>query len=85
MYKEKWRNYFFPAKPIDIPKKWTLLRGIGKDSLSMKAQEKLEWIIFYNTIAKKNAIYTSSYFSINPKTLHKWLKRNIFIDAIIAP
>ena len=75
MYKEKWRNYFFEAKPVNIPEKWTLLRGVTKDSLSSKAQEKLEWIILYNTIAKRNAIYTASYFGINPKTLHKWLKR----------
>ena len=75
MFKDKWRNYFFPAKPINIPEKWTLLRNVGKDGLSLKAQEKLEWIIFYNTIAKRNALYTSSYFDINPKTLHKWLKR----------
>src|SRR3990167_5430056 len=75
MYKEKWRNYFFEAKPVNIPEKWTILRGVTKDSLSSKAQEKLEWIILYNTIAKRNALYTSSYFGINPKTLHKWLRR----------
>ncbi len=75
MYKEKWRNYFFPAKPIEIPEKWNLLRDISKDTLSLKAQEKLEWIIFYHTIAKKNARYAASYFGLNPKTLYKWLKR----------
>jgi len=75
MYKDKWRNYFFESKPIDIPDKWILLRSIGRDTLSDKAQEKLEWIIFYETIGKRNALYTSSHFGINPKTLHKWLKR----------
>ena len=75
MYKEKWRNYFFEAKPIEIPEKWTLLRDISKNKLSLRAQEKLEWIIFYYTIAKKNVSYASSYFGINPKTLYKWLKR----------
>lgn len=75
MYKEKWRNFFFEAKPINIPEKWILLRGVGKDSLSLKAQEKLEWIIFYNTIAKRNAIYTASYFGTSPKTLYKYLRR----------
>lgn len=75
MYKEKWRNYFFESKPIKIPQKWILLRSVARDTLSLKAQEKQEWIIFYNTIAKKNALYTASYFGINPKTLHKWLKR----------
>jgi len=28
------------GKTIDIPKKWTLLRSLGKDILSLKAQEK---------------------------------------------
>ena len=75
MYKEKWRNYFFPAKPIEIPEKWTLLRNLGKDILSDKAQEKLEWIIFYHNIAGENVAYTASYFGINPKTLYKWFGR----------
>lgn len=75
MYKEKWRNYFFSSKPIDIPEKWVLLRALGKDSLSLRAQEKLEWIIFYHNISGRNALSTSSYFGINPKTLHKWLGR----------
>ena len=75
MYKDKWRNYFFPTKPIEIPEKWTLLRNVGKDSLSLKAKTKLEWIIFYHTIAKKNALHTASYFGVNPKTLHKWIGR----------
>lgn len=75
MYKEKWRNYFFESKSVDIPEKWTLLRSVAKDTLSSKAQEKLEWIIFYQTIAKKNVKHAASYFGINPKTLYKWLKR----------
>ena len=75
MYKEKWRNYFFEAKPIEIPQKWILLRNVGKDMLSLKAQEKLEWVIFYRNIAKNNVAYTASYFGISPKTLYKWLKR----------
>ncbi len=75
MYKEKWRNYFFPAKPIEIPEKWTLLRNVGKDILSEKAQEKLEWIIFYNSIAGRSVFVTASYFGINRKTLYKWIGR----------
>jgi len=75
MYKEKWRNYFFPSKPIDIPEKWILLRNIGKDILSEKAQEKLEWIIFYDNIAGRNVLVTASYFGISSKTLYKWIAR----------
>jgi len=36
---------------------------------------KLEWMIFYRTIGKKNARLTSSYFGISSKTFHKWKKR----------
>ena len=75
MSHKDWRFYYFRSKPIYIPEKWILLRSVGKGTLSKKAQEKPEWIIFYNTIAKRNALYTSSYFGINPKTLHKWLRR----------
>lgn len=76
MYQKKdWTFYYFRAKPIYIPEKWLLLRSLGKDILSSKAQKKLEWVIFYQTLGKRNASYTSSYFGINPKTLHKWLGR----------
>lgn len=75
MNHKDWRFYYFKSKPIRVPAKWILLRKISKDTLSKKAQEKLEWIIFYETLGKRNALYTSSYFGINPKTLHKWLKR----------
>lgn len=67
--------YFPLQKPIKIDHKWILLRKLGKDTLSQKAREKLEWIIFYNSSAKKNISYTASYFGISRKTLHKYLSR----------
>lgn len=67
--------YFPVQKVINIDKKWILLRKVAKDTCSKKAQEKLEWIIFYYTIGEKNATYTASYFSISRKTLHKYLSR----------
>jgi len=39
----------------------------GKDTLSEKAQLKLEWIIFYQTVGKRNASLTAAHFGINPK------------------
>jgi len=76
MYKEKWKNYYFEQKKrINIPNKWVLLRKLGKDILSSKAQEKLEWIIFYNTIGNKKVTETAKYFGITRKTLHKYLRR----------
>lgn len=75
MYKPKWKNYFFEEKPMYLPSRWILLRSLGKDTVSEKAQLKLEWIIFYHTIGKRNARFTALHFGINPKTLHKWKKR----------
>ena len=43
--------------------------------ISDPAKLRLEWIIFYHTVAQKNASYTASHFSISRKALHKWLKR----------
>ncbi len=56
--------------------KYTLLRGVAESlELSALAKQKLEWIIFYQTVGKKNALYVANYFGISRKTLHKWLKR----------
>ena len=60
---------------IDIPEKWMLLRKIGKDQISLKAQERLEWIIFYHTIGKRQVSASAKYFGITRKTLHKYLKK----------
>ena len=43
--------------------------------LSKQACTRLEWIIFYETKAKKNASLTSRRFGIPPKTLYKWKNR----------
>lgn len=67
--------YFFEWKERPVVDKWQLLRLRGKRILSLKAQLKLEWIIFYHTLGKKNALFTASHFGINPKTLHKWKRR----------
>lgn len=66
--------YFFKEKPIPETDEFKLLRLRGKD-FSSNIQLKLEWIIFYQTLGKKNASFTSSHFGISRKTLHKWLSR----------
>lgn len=43
--------------------------------LSDKARERLEWIIFYNTVGERNATRTALYFGIHRSCLHKWLAR----------
>ena len=75
MYKDKWKNWYFPSKDKPLKDKWTLIREVGKDTLSLKAQAKLEWIIFYYSYGKRNAKLTAEHFGISRKTFHKWLKR----------
>lgn len=75
MYKEKWKNYYFSAKPLPDYDKWTLIRKVGQDFLSPKALLRLEWIISYHTIFHENIILVSSHFGISRKTLYKWLNR----------
>lgn len=68
------RMAYWQAKDI-IPTKWQMMRKLGRELLSQKAQEKLEWIIFYHTIGKGQATSTAAYFCITRKTLHKYLSR----------
>ena len=77
MYKPKGVGiqYFFTAKDQPLSDKWNLLRGFGKKDLSLDAQLKLEWIIFYYTVSQENAKATAAHFGISRKTFHKWLGR----------
>jgi hypothetical protein len=45
--------------------------------LGLKAHERLkvEWMVFYNTVARENATLTGQHFGISRKTFHKWIKR----------
>src|SRR5258708_18200882 len=74
-YINKRHAYYIRSKPVKIPPRWELLRGLGRGKLSSTAQLKLEWIIFYYTIGNKKVLPSARHFGINPKTLHKWLKR----------
>lgn len=43
--------------------------------LSHKARGRLEWMIFYHTVGKRNVSATARYFGVSRKTLHHWKKR----------
>jgi transposase InsO family protein len=43
--------------------------------ISSGAKQRLEWMIFYHTVGRKNASSTAAYFAISRKTFHKWKKR----------
>lgn len=68
-------NPYFKRKPILPKNEWHYFRSRGKKLLTPAAQMKLEWIIFYHTVGRKNAFKTSHHFGITRKTFHKWLKR----------
>ena len=74
-YGEQGSYQFFQNKYNPDVDRWMLFRNLGKDNLTLQAQLKLEWIIFYYTCGKKNALRTSKHFGINPKTFHKWKGR----------
>jgi len=72
----KWlHGYYYRTKDKAVPSKWNLWREMGRKSLSLKAQLKLEWIIFYCTISEEKASITANHFGITPKTFYKWLSR----------
>ena len=66
---------YFKSNDKPLTNRWTRIRKIGKDPLSLSAQLKLEWIIFYHISGKENASSTAIYFGISRKTFHKWLGR----------
>lgn len=43
--------------------------------ISERAKLRLEWMIFYYTVAQRNASFTAAHFGIARKTFHAWLKR----------
>jgi len=70
--------YFFRRKPIvptsrDRYESW---RGVASLSgFTTHERLRVEWMVFYYTVAKKNATLTAHHFGISRKTFHKWLKR----------
>ena len=43
--------------------------------LSKEARTRLEWFIYYETSAQRNALLTARHFGIAPKTFHTWKNR----------
>src|SRR6266511_194831 len=66
--------YLIP-KPIARVNKWQLLRKLAKKKLSDKAQLRLEWIIFYHTIGKENAVMTAKHYGIARSKFYHWFNR----------
>jgi len=68
--------YFFKTKPIIPENRYERWRGVA-DLLGFTTHERLrvEWMVFYYTVAKENVTLTAQHFGISRKTFHKWLKR----------
>lgn len=70
-----YKQAYFSGKPVSTQRDWNKTRIRGKETLSDKAQLKLEWIIFYYVQANRNAKKTALHFGLTRKTFHKWLAR----------
>ena len=68
--------YFFKTKPIILKSRYECWRGIA-DLSAFTSRERLrvEWVIFYYTVAKENVTFTTRHFAISRKTFYKWFKR----------
>jgi len=67
--------YFKSKDSIEVRDKWQSTRNIGRTVLTEGAQMRLEWIIFYYTVASRNVTKTARHYGISRKTLHKWISR----------
>jgi len=65
--------YRITFKPRSTVDHWRALAEYWQ--VSARAKQRLEWIIFYKTVANKDATKTAQYFGISRKTFHKWLGR----------
>jgi transposase InsO family protein len=69
-------EYYRLAKSFKLGNRYDRWRSVAKVlALSKPACQRLEWIIFYQTRACRNASLTCRHFAIVPKTFYKWLNR----------
>lgn len=67
------KNYQITLRPRTKVDHW---RALGEYwHISQAAKTRLEWMIFYHTIADGNVSETARYFGISRKCLHHWLSR----------
>jgi len=68
--------YFFKRKPIVLKDRYEHWRGVA-DLSGFTTLERLrvEWMVFYYTVARENATLTAQHFGISRKTFYKWFNR----------
>ena len=64
--------YFFKTKPIIVGNRYEQWRGVA-DLLGFTSQESLrvEWMVFYYTVARGNVTLSAQHFGISRKTFYK--------------
>jgi len=68
--------YFFKTKPIILKNRYERWRGVADLSgFTTRERLRVEWMVFYYTVAEENVTLTAQHFSISRKTFHKWFKR----------
>lgn len=72
MYRDQ---MYFKPRPIARVNKYNLWRSIAKKKLTDKAQLRLEWIIFYNTVGNRNATLTAKHYGIARSKFYHWFSR----------
>ena len=73
VYEQYWRARKKLAEPFDKRSNWRKQARLLK--LSKQAQQRLEWMIFYETKAQRNTSLTCRHFAIPGKTFYKWKNR----------
>ena len=68
--------YFFKTKPVAPENRYERWRRVA-ELLGFTTLERLrvEWMVFYYTVAEENATLTAQHFGISRKTFHKWFNR----------
>jgi transposase len=69
-----WSFYFFSRKPVVLPDRYTLWRRLAAE-LSPPARARVEWFIFYYSVAQENTTATCGHFGVSRKTFYKWRER----------
>jgi len=68
--------YFFKSKPIALKNRYERWRGVAELSgFTGRERLRIEWMVFYYTVAEGNVTLTGEHFSISRKTFYKWHNR----------
>jgi len=68
--------YFFKTKPITPENRYEWWRRVAELSgFTTLERLRVEWVVFYHTVAEEKVTLTAQHFGISRKTFYKWLKR----------